>query len=119
MLWVLLGIVVIVVIWAFISAYNGKTEVKSATTYAPPMDPIEYEKPELPKAGRWDEAAKTSVSKNFGKGGNPTGSSKDSAGIAVSSYDEDIAWMKKARAFEPRATKLDLDQDVEEAGDTV
>ena len=115
MLWLLIGVIVIAVIWALVAAYNGKPAVKQE--YMAPAAPVpqpEYDEIDIPKASHWEEGAKTSVSKNFGKGGIPTGVSSDAGGIAAKKKIDEDDWMKKAKPFEPRAMKLKLDEDTEE-----
>ena len=116
MLYVLIGFILLVVIWALVSAYSGKSDVKAEAYAAPTMPEPEprFNEPEMPKAQDWKDGAKASVSKNFGRGGAPTGVSKDAGGLATSKDDhDDDAWLRKARPFEPRATKLDLDKDTD------
>ena len=115
MLWLLIGVIVIAVIWALVSAYNGKPAVKQ--DYVAPAASIqqpEFDEIDIPKASHWEEGAKASVSKNFGKGGIPTGIASDAAGIAAKKKQDEDDWMKKAKPFEPRAMKLKLDEDTEE-----
>jgi len=103
-LWVIIGVVLLMVIWGFVSATTGKTTaVRTDPTAPPPMPAFESPEKELPKAKSWQDARTASVSKNFGKGGEPTGISKD-VGTAVNNADEDIERLKNARAFEPRIT---------------
>ena len=117
-LWVLIGIVLVVIIWALVSAYSGKAE-QSAQEYTPPPPPPTPEFiDDTPKAQDWKDAAKTSVSKNFGKGGAPSGVSRDSGGLATAKQEDEDEWLRNARPFEPRATKLDLDEGMDEAGET-
>jgi len=115
MLWLLIGVIVLAIIWALVAAYNGKPAVKqdytAPTAAAPPPD---FPEIDIPKASHWEEGAKTSVSKNFGKGGIPTGVSSDAGGIAAKKKNDDDEWLKKAKPFEPRAMKLRLDEDTEE-----
>jgi len=115
MLWLLIGVIVIAIIWALVAAYNGKPAAKqeyvAPSVTAPQQDFAEID---IPKASHWEEGAKTSVSKNFGKGGIPTGVSSDAGGIAAKKKNDDDDWMKKAKPFEPRAMKLKLDEDTEE-----
>jgi hypothetical protein len=115
-LYVLIGFILLVVIWALISAYSGKADTRTEAYAAPTMPEPEpkFNEPEMPRAHDWQDGAKTSVSKNFGKGGAPTGVSKDAGGLATSKdgYDDD-EWLRNARPFEPRATKLDLDKDTD------
>ncbi len=118
MLWVLIGVILVAVIWGLVSAYSGKPATKTdyqipASTTPEPM----YEEPEPPRAYDWKDGAKTGVSKNFGKGGMPSGVSHDSGGVATSSVEDEDEWLKKAQPFEPRATKLNLEEDIEEVGE--
>ena len=117
LLWVLIGIILVAVVIALVSAYNGKT-APAIDPYNPPVSESihAFEEPELPKASNWQEGAKTSVSKDFGRGGAPTGISIDKGGIATANVDEEMERLKNARPFEPRATKLNLDEDLEEVG---
>ncbi len=121
LLWVLIGIVLVVVIWALVSAYSGKAATQSKE-YVPPVSSPEpepsFDDLSTPKAQHWKDGAKASVSKHFGKGGTPTGVSHDAGGVATSGQGDDD-WLKNARPLEPRATKLRLDEDVEEASETV
>jgi len=119
LLWVCIGVVVVAIAWALIAAYSGRPKPTNIDYSAPPPPPMaEFEMPETPKASTWHEGAKAGVSKNFGKGGIPTGVSRDAGGIAVkSAKDDDLEWLKNARPFEPRATKLNLDQDLEEVSE--
>ena len=116
-LWALIGIVLIAVVWALIASSSGKapTARKDIAYEPPPMVVNEPSKIEFHTTNSWEEGAKTSVSKNFGKGGTPTGIASDAGGMAAAKYDDDIEWMKKAQAFEPRITaNLNLDVDEEE-----
>jgi hypothetical protein len=79
-----------------------------APTQMPALEPER----ELPKAKSWQEARTASVSKNFGRGGAPTGISKD-VGTASAQLDDDMERLKKAKAFEPRATAVSLKSDDE------
>jgi hypothetical protein len=117
LLWVLIGIILVAVVIALVSAYGGKTAptIDPYATQAPDPMPA-FEEPEPPKASNWQEGAKTTVSKNFGKGGMPSGVSMDKGGVATANLDEDMERLKNARPFEPRATKLNLDEDLEEVG---
>lgn len=118
LLYVLIGIVLLAVIWALVSAYSGRAEASTKATTEPlPPPPTIFTEPIVPKAQDWKDAARTSVSKNFGRGGAPTGVAVDPGGIASSTHDDD-EWLRNARPFEPRATKLDLDKDIDEAGET-
>lgn len=116
LLWALIGIVLIAVVWALIAASAGKAPARREVVYEPP--PVMVKEPsqiEFRQTDSWEEGAKTTVSKNFGKGGDPTGVAMDPGGMATSKYDEDIEWLKKAQAFEPRVTaKVRLDVDEEE-----
>jgi len=120
LLWVLIGIVLLAVVIALVSAYGGKTvpiiEPTDSTPIAEPMPAFNDFEP--PKAADWNDGVKTSVSKNFGKGGIPTGVSVDSGHVATANVDEDMERLKNARPFEPRATKLNLDEDFEEVGNS-
>lgn len=102
-LWVIIGVVLLMVIWALVSAYSGKTEVRTEPMAPPPTPFIEPPERELPKVKHWQEGATASVSKNFGKGGAPTGTSTD-YGRAITVVDEDFERLKRARPFEPRLT---------------
>ena len=114
MLYVLIGVIVLVVIWALVSAYSGRPSSRTEAYAAPlPEPPPKFDEPEMPKVQDWKDGAKASVSKNFGKGGAPTGISKDAGGIASSKVHDDDEWLRNARPFEPRATKLDLDKDTD------
>jgi len=116
LLWVLIGIILLAVVVALVSSLGGKT-AKNAETYVAPPTPEpapSFDDFESPKASNWEEGAKSTVSKNFGKGGEPSGVSTDSGGIATSTGDDDLDWLKKAKPFEPRATNLNLDDSVEE-----
>ncbi len=117
LLWVIIGIFLIAVVWALISASSGKAPAKREVVFEPP--PMEIKEPktvEFRRTDNWTEGAKTSVSKNFGKG-ETTSSDGPGAGKAKSfKYDDDIEWLKKAQAFEPRVTanlKLDVDEQEE------
>jgi predicted membrane-bound mannosyltransferase len=114
LLWALLGIILIAVIWALISAAGNQASVKKETAYeAPAPEIIKPEKVQFNKTDSWEETTKATVSKNFGKGGVPTGVSRDSGGLATSG-DDDIEMLKNAQAFEPRATaNLNLEPDEE------
>ena len=114
LLWALLGIILIAVIWALISASGNKASAVKETAYeAPAPEIIEPEKIQFNRTDSWEETTKATVSKNFGRGGVPTGISRDSGGLAVSS-DDDIEMLKNAQAFEPRATaNLNLEPDEE------
>jgi hypothetical protein len=101
--WVIIGIVLLLVTWALVSAYSGKTEVKIDPMAQAPMQSFEPEERELPKAKHWSESTTAGVSKNFGKGGTPTGVSKDIGG-AAKSVDDDMERLKKAKPFERRLT---------------
>src|SRR3990172_7224357 len=108
MLWVLVGLVVIAIVWAIAASSSGKKPEKTFT-YVPPTPEPSYEsfKVDKPAAYDWRDSATTSVSNNFGKGGDPSGVSRDSGGLATKSLtveDEDYKMLKNARPFEPRAT---------------
>ncbi|HDS31081.1 MAG TPA: hypothetical protein ENN67_08570 [Firmicutes bacterium] len=112
LLYVLSAIVVVVVIWAVASSINNKSAV-STPTYETPPPPVSTFKPDLtePRARSWEEGSKTSVSKSFGKGGEPIGKSIDVGGLAVTSkkaVDEEFERLKNARAFEPRVLPKEL-----------
>jgi hypothetical protein len=118
LLYVLIGVVLLAVIWALVSAYTGRVEASTKSAVEPLPPPLaKFSEPIIPKAQDWKDAARTSVSKNFGRGGVPTGVAVDAGGVATSKHDDDD-WLKNARPFEPRATKLDLDKDIDEAGET-
>ena len=114
LLWVLIGIVLIAVVWALISASSGKAPAKREVVFEPP--PMEIKEPKMVdfrRTDNWSEGAKTSVSKNFGKGEAGSGGGPDSGKAKSFKYDDDIEWLKKAQAFEPRVTanlKLDVDE---------
>jgi len=99
--WVIIGIVLLMVVWALVSAYSGKTEVKGEPMSQNPTQIFEPQERELPKVKHWAEARTAGVSKNFGQGGAPTGVSKD-VGKVIQSSDEDIERLKRARPFERR-----------------
>ncbi|MCX6647055.1 MAG: hypothetical protein NTY09_11985 [bacterium] len=117
LLWVLIGIVLIAVVWALISASSGKAPAKREVVFeSPPMVVKEPSKVEFRRTDTWEEGAKTSVSKNFGKGESGSGGGPDSGKAKSFKYDDDIEWLKKAQAFEPRVTanlKLDVDEQEE------
>jgi hypothetical protein len=113
MLWLLIGVIMVAIIWALVSASAGKAKATTIGTFDEPPPLPEAVEPILPKVQNWAEGSKTSVSKNFGRGGLPVGVASDSKGMMSKKADEDD-WMKKAKPFEPRATKLDLDQPIEE-----
>ena len=105
---VIVGVVLLAVIWALVAANSGK--VKAPIDHsAPPPPPPAYDLPdeENPKARSWQDARTASVSKNFGRGGAPTGVSKD-YGKVIQNADEDFERLKKARAFEPRVTSTNV-----------
>ncbi len=116
LLWVLIGIILLAVVVALVSSLGGKSQARTETFIAPPEpEPSpSFDEYQPPKASNWEEGAKSTVSKNFGKGGEPSGVSTDSGGIATSTGDEDLDWLKNATPFEPRATNLNLDDSVEE-----
>jgi hypothetical protein len=101
--WVIIGIVLLLVIWALVSAYSGgKSQVNVEPMAQTPM-PFDTPEKELPKVKHWSETATAGVSKNFGRGGAPTGISRD-IGKANSNVDEEMERLKKAKPFEPRIT---------------
>jgi hypothetical protein len=109
--WVIVGIVLIMVVWAIVSSTSRKAEIRTEPMAPTPMPSPEPER-ELPKAKSWQEARTASVSKNFGRGGAPTGKSTD-FGKATNTADDDIERLKKARPFEPRAVASSLKSDDE------
>jgi hypothetical protein len=117
LLWVLIGIVLIAVVWALISASSGKAPAKREVAFEPP--PVVIKEPkeiDFRKTDNWHEGAKTSVNKNFGKGEATSSAGPDSGRAKSFKYDDDIEWLKKAQAFEPRVTanlKLDVDEQEE------
>ncbi len=120
MLWALIGVVVIAVLWAIISSYGRKSDIKmdpyAVSTAAPAPD---FNEPEAPKVDNWQSGSKAEVSSNFGKGGIPSGVSQDSGHIATSKVGGDDDWMKNAKPFEPRSTNLNLDEDHEELTEAI
>jgi len=110
---VIVVVVVILIIWAIASALSGKKDVDIRPEAAAPPPVLEPPERELRRAQSWEDGATATVGKSFGKGGVPTGISKDGGGIATAEMDEDFERLKRARAFEPRATKLDLDETAE------
>jgi hypothetical protein len=107
-LWVIVGVVVILVIWAVASAFSGRPAPKTHLDTPPPPPIAEPPEQDLPRARSWEDGPTVGVSKSFGKGGEPSGVSTDAGGVATAGYDEDFERLKQARPFEPRATKLDL-----------
>lgn len=115
MLWILLGLVVVAVIWAIAAA---SARPKADRVITPDVNP-EYKPPREASFDQWAKDAYTKdwkdapiaqVSKNFGKGGIPTGISRDAGGFATASRsdeDEDLAMLKKAQAFNPRGIPSD------------
>jgi hypothetical protein len=99
--WTIVGVVLVAIVWAIISSTSRKAEVRTEPMAPTSMPALEPER-ELPKAKSWQEARTASVSKNFGRGGAPTGSSTD-FGKANTAGDDDIERLKKAKPFEPRA----------------
>jgi len=101
--WIILGIVLVMVVWAIVASASRKAVMR--TEPMSPTDSPAFEQPEreLPKVKHWQEAATAGVSKNFGRGGAPTGTSSD-MGKALINADDDFERLKKARPFEPRAT---------------
>lgn len=112
-LWVIIGVVAVLVIWAIASAISGKPAKKTHMETPPPPPMPEPPERELPRAQSWEDATTVGVGKHFGKGGAPTGVSRDAGGVATADYDEDFERLKQARPFEPRATKLDVGEEEE------
>jgi hypothetical protein len=108
--WVIVGIVLIMVVWAIMSSYSRKAEIRTEPMAPTPMPAFEPPERDLPKAKSWQEGKTASVSKNFGRGGAPTGSSSD-FGKAINTGDDDIERLKKARPFEPRVVASSLKDD--------
>jgi len=102
--YVIVGVVVLLVIWAIVSATQNKRQVQIDPTAPPPLPLFEPPEQELPKAHHWQEARTASVSKNFGRGGAPTGISTDIGTHASSNVDQDLERLKTAKPFEPRLT---------------
>ena len=121
MLWFIAGVIVIAVVWALVAAYNGKPAVKQ--DYMPSVEPdkpvSDFDELSIPKATNWEEGAKASVSKRFGKGGIPTGVATDPGHMATKKVEDEDAWMKNARPFEQRRVNLSLEEDNEEIGEAV
>lgn len=122
-LYVLLAVVIIAIVWAIASSASGKPKA-SEPTYELPQAPKSAYKPELdlPKANSWEDGARAGVSKTFGSGGEPIGTSRDPGGLAVSSKeeaDDDFNRLKNARAFEPRALPTNYEESEEEVSDPV
>ncbi len=111
LLYVLIGAVVVIVIWAIASSLSAEKKVKESTYEAPQAPMLDYEPDfDQPKAKRWEDGATATVSKDFGRGGAPTGISRDAGGLATApkgEVDEDFERLKKARAFEPRSLPRD------------
>ncbi|HEX9744511.1 MAG TPA: hypothetical protein VGB30_03700 [bacterium] len=109
-LWIGIGVVIVAIVWAIIASTSGKP-VKSTTVSDPYIAPPEDVKAktwnvEKPGVHDWRETRTASVSKNFGRGGAPTGIARDKGNIAVKTIeeeDETLAMLKKATPFEPRA----------------
>lgn len=121
--YILLAVLVIAIIWAFASSASRKPKA-SEPTYELPQQPKSAYKPDIdvPKAKRWEDGARTGVSKTFGTGGEPSGTSRDPGGLAVSSKeeaDDDFERLKNARAFEPRALPTNYEETEEEVSDPV
>jgi hypothetical protein len=110
-LWIIIGLVLLMVVWALVAANSGKAEVRTEPMAPTPMPSFDPPERDLPKAKHWQEATTASVSKNFGRGGEPTGISKDLGGAKTAEVkvDEEFEKLRKARPFEPRATKIDID----------
>lgn len=102
-LYVTIGVVLLLIVWAIVSATSRKSEIRSDPVVTPPQQTWEPKEYNLPKVKHWQEATTASVSKNFGKGGPPTGVSTD-VGKAIADYDDDFERLKRARPFERRMT---------------
>jgi hypothetical protein len=110
MFWVIVGVVVALIVWAIVAASSRKVEMHTDSMTPVTMPSFDPPERELPKAKHWQEAKTASVSKNFGRGGPPTGISKDS-GSQEKKLDDDMERLRKAKPFEPRAILSDLNLD--------